>query len=353
MKIFSRTMIPILILVADLGAQATTRVVFPVDHARLEGAYALNGPISLPNSRSQILYDSWALPIPDKRMVSAVGFRQNVNSVWKSVKVELQIQMGYSKFDSRSMNSWPKKFFSNYAGTPTVTFKKKIYSPPSFASSKGPSQNFAMIKLDKPFPFSKSKNLIVDWFLFRNANSNKAFSYIADFADAIRSTKTFGRGCLTSGKTSATIYSTAAALGEGWGLSISSTAQSAGAVFVGVNRKTLGSIPLPLSLKSLGAPGCSLLVSPLFSLPYSTDSRGIGRAGMIVPEKRMYDGLTFYAQAFTLDLFANKLGLVLTQGTETTFRMRPRAAGRFGSAASPGISSGINQYGLVTGFDYN
>lgn len=82
------------------------------------------------------------------------------------------------------------------------------------------------------------------------------------------------------------------------------------ALMVGLSNATWGSVPLPLSLASIGAPGCNLLVSPNFLLPGVTPAG----ANWVLPLPRCPGcaGTTFYLQGLAIQ----KGQLSVTNGME-------------------------------------
>ncbi len=96
-----------------------------------------------------------------------------------------------------------------------------------------------------------------------------------------------------------------------------------GAVLVGGSRSLWGSIPLPLDLTGLGAPGCLLLASPDLVLGLQTDAAGDATAVFVIPPLPSLLGQSFHDQALIVDPGANALGIATTRGGTGTIARQP------------------------------
>ena len=93
-------------------------------------------------------------------------------------------------------------------------------------------------------------------------------------------------------------------------------AGAAAVVLLGASGDAWGSTPLPLDLAALGAPGCTLLVSPDLLVPYATGAKGTLELPLPLPA-----GLpkqAYFAQVTVLAPQANPLGVVVSDGLEFT-----------------------------------
>lgn len=83
-------------------------------------------------------------------------------------------------------------------------------------------------------------------------------------------------------------------------------------MWLGFSNQTYGGFPLPVNLAILGAPQCSVLMSPdiLYSIP---NVLGTSVWTLAIPN---VPGFTFYSQAIAFDPVANPLGLVFSNASE-------------------------------------
>jgi hypothetical protein len=88
-------------------------------------------------------------------------------------------------------------------------------------------------------------------------------------------------------------------------------------LFVGVSNTTYGPTPLPFSLATLGAPGCSVLCSGEQLYPLTNV---LGSAVWSVPIPNL-PSLMFYNQAFAFDPAANALGISASNAGQGTVGM--------------------------------
>lgn len=83
--------------------------------------------------------------------------------------------------------------------------------------------------------------------------------------------------------------------------------------FIGFSRTLAqGSIPLPVDLGVVGAPGCVVAVDPLVLFAQTTDAVGGATWGFAIPHNLALTGTVFAQQAFVFDPAANALGLTVT-----------------------------------------
>ncbi len=82
----------------------------------------------------------------------------------------------------------------------------------------------------------------------------------------------------------------------------------------GIGNKKFGTLPLPLKLDSLGAPGCWLLVDILLVIPGDKKNGSFATPPWTLPKSSALVGTDLYGQWLLLDPKANKLGFVFSQG---------------------------------------
>jgi len=79
-----------------------------------------------------------------------------------------------------------------------------------------------------------------------------------------------------------------------------------------------GSTPLPYSLASLGAPGCSVQASPLVTLLSPTDPAGAATLTATLPNTPAAIGFQIFNQWFCFDATANALGMTVSNAGKGT-----------------------------------
>ncbi|HHI81079.1 MAG TPA: hypothetical protein ENK02_14020 [Planctomycetes bacterium] len=82
----------------------------------------------------------------------------------------------------------------------------------------------------------------------------------------------------------------------------------------GATKKLWGGIPLPLSLKYLGAPGCFLLISPDLTFVNQASHLGNRSFRFPLPKTPSLIGFPFHNQFMSLDPSANRLGILFSNG---------------------------------------
>jgi hypothetical protein len=113
---------------------------------------------------------------------------------------------------------------------------------------------------------------------------------------------TFGVGCRGSLGVPALVARHRPVLGTVASLEIKSVPGVAFVCF-GFSATMYGSLALPLSLASVGMPGCTLYVAP--DTVVSAFGNGSAYANMAIPNRGAMLGTVFYNQAFTFDLVTN------------------------------------------------
>lgn len=84
----------------------------------------------------------------------------------------------------------------------------------------------------------------------------------------------------------------------------------------GISRTAFGSLPLPLDLAAVGAPGCFLLADVQATVQQQTDLTGAASFTIPVPTLPGLWGVGIYHQALVSDPLANQLGLITTGAIE-------------------------------------
>ena len=89
---------------------------------------------------------------------------------------------------------------------------------------------------------------------------------------------------------------------------------TAAVLILGGSNKLWGNVGLPLDLKPLQAPGCSLLVSFDATFVTAVDANGAGKVSFGIPNSSNLVGLTWHNQYFVIDKAANPLGASFSNG---------------------------------------
>ncbi len=147
--------------------------------------------------------------------------------------------------------------------------------------------------------------------LFGSAKTSDIWTYGANQPARF---EPFGSGC----RGSAGIPNLAAArnefpwLGQTFHVDLSSLPQNAPAfVLFGLSSKTIGPIPLPLDLRVLAMPGCTLYQSADLSVGL-VNNKGTARISIPVPMVPQLASASFYAQGLVLDRPANAAGMTVS-----------------------------------------
>lgn len=88
------------------------------------------------------------------------------------------------------------------------------------------------------------------------------------------------------------------------------------ALILGASNTAWSGGPLPFSLASLGAPGCSLLVSMNAMAGTTLDASGFGKITLSVPNDPQLIGVKAYGQFYVVDAGANALQIAVSAGGE-------------------------------------
>ena len=353
MKTLTIGLIAAIACAAALPAQSKT-VIYPRDHVNREGSsYNSYYHITAGICRIQHVYEAWNLDLPKGAMITSIGYRQDGSYALATIKVQFEAFMGHN---SLTMETVTSTFDLNYDATPTNVIAKKIFDLPAFPKGSLPSSNFCMLKLDKQFAFQMGKNLVTEVKVYNNSNSNKNFNYPIDHASYYSPSASFGLACKTSGNTMPTITSGTAVLQGTWRISLSKFPASMPTVLIlGASRDLIfGSIPLPVKLDGLGMPGCYQNIDMNFvTTGPTTNTGGSSSVSFNVPLNFKLVGQKIYAQMWAPDVFANKAGLVTSNGVQVQFGAYPRETLIYRTGSTTSTTGYVSRnYGTVTRFDY-
>jgi len=142
-------------------------------------------------------------------------------------------------------------------------------------------------------------------------------SYTAAWQDAspMATYETFGAGCAGAlgTPTLSALPNSLPVQGSNFQVRVDKMPLNLAVMTITLDNLFYGGVPLPFGLP--GAPGCSLLVSPLVN-EVVIGTGGVGTWTWAVPGSSAVFGTKFYNQAYVLDPGANALGIVTTNAAE-------------------------------------
>ncbi|GEM_PF-900758 len=296
--------------------------------------------------RYQQVLDSSLLPGALK--ITGLTLRRDETEVSEGMRyrIELEVGMGLAAKPPSGMSS---TFALNIKGSlQTVFRRKKIDLPMRRLAGVSPSRFDLRIPFDVPFNYVKGKgeSLLLD---FKKAASSEGDRFGYFFSDAemdprsMTMSAVLGKsassasgilakgagivfGLLGSGNVPAKPWLEATDLpriGGVFPLQIGNLSPGSPiALFLGVSDRKWFSVSLPWDLGGMGAKGCKILTDISILLLGASGSGGVAEIGVPLPRDSSWIGRPFFLQALALDLKANRLGLVFTNG------LRAAAGGR-------------------------
>lgn len=306
---------------------AQNTVVAPADYTTIEAeSWSSDLPFSGGITRYQVVYHRDYLLLPNAAMITATGVRPDGLRSSTGQRIQLEIWFGHTtKFGVTGTNRLTSTFDTNYDGSLTRVFDLKTVTLPNLTPpATPPSTTPVMVTLDRPFTYDATRNLVVEYRVFANDNANNRFTYAIDTGFGMATNTRFGQSCPTSTGRLPTHLTTGPKLHElavsrGWRLFVSNgAASSPAAVFMGIDNSNSFGLPLPFDLAVIGAPACFLNVELRLSMPVALDSSGALSTGITAPpDPRLYRS-TIYTQVAMVDVFANNLGVITTNGASST-----------------------------------
>lgn len=343
------------ITAASLAAQTTT--VTPPGLATREGLTGTTvQPFSFGVGRTQLHYYGDLVGIPNAAQIQRIGFRQDGNPSSNAAEsariIQLEVLMAST---TRSGTGVTTNYANNYDGTPTTVFATRLFNLPSRPiQSTQPTTEVTYVPLDNPFQFDSSRNLIVDFIITANNNNNASFRYTSDVAPHLTVSTTYGTACPNSQSTIPALSANEVALGQTWSLPLVRGPRSSGAALaIGVGNTSFQGLPLPFDMAPLGAPGCTIHVDVAVNLTAFLNTSGNFTWNLPTPNNLSLDGVSFYAQVFMVDLFANNFGLISSNGVRTQFSV-PTRQQAVAHTGDPSRATGTvtRSYGIVTYFEH-
>jgi hypothetical protein len=256
----------------------------------------------------------------------------------KAFRIDVAIDAGYAPHGPGAMQT---TFAANISGTPVPVIARKRMSLADHPGiARGAGDWVFRFPFDQPFRWAPQagQHLLLDirrWsvstgglptnFTLDLTVFNPVLAYVAA-SDPAATTGNYFRsqglilGLLTA-KTPA-LPLLGAPRGPNLGLThalelAQARPASVAILLLGASDRLWGTIPLPLDLTGLGAPGCRLLCSPDLGAFVPIDALGAARLSIPVPADRAFVDLDLFHQALVLDPGNNTLGLATSNGLRT------------------------------------
>ena len=338
-----------LVLAVVTSAQVPV-VISPVAAASNLGNSNNNIPFSWTPSAYQQVHslNSFQVQVPalftKLRMRMASGFTNQAG-----YQIDLELFLAQSPNSSTSAAS---TFASNVTSASEVNvFTRKFINLPQV-----PNNDWAVAPyvFDVPF-FWPASDLSWRAIVWGNGNNNQIFTYPLDAFWHLSNGTSIGTGCTGTGSTSNAQHFTAiGAPGRSatfYGYSYFNAAIPA-YLTLGTSSTQWGSIPLPFSLTSLNAPGCSLYNDAAAVLAGATTATGNVTFTFPVPNQLSLSGQAIYSQVVFTDPSLNGLGAITTNGYLSHVGTDPGMT-RIYALGSPTATSGSLDigFGMSVGFN--
>ncbi|MEZ5987541.1 MAG: S8 family serine peptidase [Planctomycetota bacterium] len=292
--------------------------------------------------RFQQLIDAGQVPEPFKATGLALRLDDAVVFEEAEYWIDLELRLGATKTTTTTMST---TFQSNWSTSPEVVLaQKRISLPIAHRLNPSPKQWAVRIPFDKAFSWGavQGEHLLLEALKTASEDPTRPQFY---FVDAFYEPKT--TWCSVLGAPNPTATTGLMAVGSGLVLGFTGAAapgawptldagrvpqigldtdlwleagreSSVAALFFGLDDRKFNNIDLPIQLGPLGAPDCWSLASIDHMHALSLDKQGGGAVTLPLPRDPALVGGKLYSQAAVLDLGANKLGLVLTNGVALT-----------------------------------
>lgn len=345
-----------------MGLETEPCLTIPESNDEVDGNSASSFPFnpgtagSGPQLRVQNVYDPGELALSEPQFIQHLGWRPDSSlSSFGPVTYECTIDLSTSAVAASALGS---TFDSNHGSDRSRVFDGK-FSVPFVADTSDLNRFPIQVKLDTPFfydpangpllidirmldadgetgivdatnnftaPVSNAQNFRVAHITDPNAtvadfptfSSPQQFAYVIRISGrgANATSINYGTGCAgTSGTPRAVNFSLPTLPNPEFSIGVTDTEVNAPAiVLIGLTEAAL-----PLAL--FGAPGCTALNN--FELGASTvvtDATGMAEMQVPLPNNPAFVGFTFQHQCAVLDLSANTLGLVFSDGQEHVTR---------------------------------
>jgi hypothetical protein len=269
--------------------------------------------------------------------------------------IDVQISMAASPND----NTTATALFANNVvpGTEVQVFTRKLVSLPNVPDNSWAIAPFAF---DVPFQFTGATHLSWRAIVWGNDNNDATFLYPLDMWSFSGTSTTNGlfAGCRSANGAANAIH-TASVFRPGQVSTFDANSYVAGRnlptlLVIGTSGTAWGSVPLPLDLAALGAPGCFLRNDILLTVPGTTsnDLYGAVSVQVAVPFRPDLFGAPVFTQVLFFEAAANSLGVFTSNGLAHTLGRNHGVARIFASGNPFATSGALDRYqALAIGLD--
>jgi len=277
----------------------------------------------------------------------ASGFVNQTGAV-----IDVELFMAESPNDAASASST----FSSNVVKPTEV---NVYTRKKLSLPTLPDNSWKItVPFDAKFAFSGLAHVSWSANVYGNSNNNTIFTYPLDAWSPAGFSAAVGTGCKSANGSANATHTVS-------GLVINTTASYVGNSFVaigglpalltiGASNTTFGGQPLPLSLASFGAPGCSLYNDWVLLLSGVTQASPSGSVTIMVPipNDQALIGSVHYSQYLFVEPAANALGVFTSNGRANTIGGPPNVTRIYNLTAPPQTTGTVGlQFGMAIGLN--
>ncbi|MHC4077455.1 MAG: hypothetical protein ACYST0_03310 [Planctomycetota bacterium] len=313
------TIIPLIFLSA-ISAQSTK--VVPAANAKTEGSTASAYPFAYAFGHTQQIWSGSAVT-SSVALISGISFRRDAGNVTTafSARSFTNVTMAVGT-TTKSPTSMSTTYSSNIT-SPLTTVVSGAYSLPAQpVPTAKPAAFNVNISWKQPYVLTAAKgNLLLDITLPGPTGKAPYFldaEYSSGGSNGVVSP--FGQNGSFSTPELFSLSADPLTLKAGGTLSVLCgrfQSNYTGNLVVGLSNKTWTTFSLPLDLALIGAPKNNLYVSMDAQFPFNTAAL-TSTFKAPIPNNSIYQGLTFYLQAYYGDAKANAAGVVATHGLALT-----------------------------------
>lgn len=339
-KLLPLALVPFMAGIAT--AQSQTKVV-PTFAKYADGSGGSAFPLAYTSQRCQQIWDAGVVA-NTVALIQSMALRGDAMSGQMSAftLTGTKVSLSHTTVSAASMST---TYANNRTGTATVVFNANLNVPAVNPPSSGPAPFNVLIPCATPFVYTVPQgNLMLE--LETPASMPQKSGWITDAHGTGGLVGQFG----TSGKPSG--GDTLTLVGDGSGCVPGGTARVTtatmvksypGALFLGSSDQQWLSIPLPLDLNGIGAPGNHLYTGMELQVPHSwaqIGGRWVSQVSLPVPNQNVWIGVVVYAQSAIIDWQANQFGAVfsnaLSIGVGQTGAQRINHIGNYDPTATDG-----------------
>jgi hypothetical protein len=285
-------------------------------------------PFGRQNQRYQQVFR--ASEVSTVRVLTGLAVRQPSHSGAGGPQ-QIEALMGVTSFDETTLTS-------SFPGNGNVLAPQSLFKAtlqlPALGANTDPSYFPLVVKFTRPWVYSPTQgNLLVE--IVNTSTTDVIHGWDAASGATVTTTRLYGSPATTTTGTMSRNYglvfcflaptSNATPVLAATGRPILNTtfsvdlsnalASTPALLLTGVSKTLWGTLPLPLDLTSLGAPGCQLLCSPDLVFGLVTDTAGRAKLPLSIPNDQRLNGLRWFNQYAVIDP-VNALRLAFSNGGE-------------------------------------